>query len=782
MLISPPFLPPRLDNETEETWLNRAFTEVVGEGMYPVGSSLCWHGGIHLNAPANALAAGQFLSVRAIADGTAVFVRRGEATRSDDPNHALNYDGGWTSDGVVVIEHSTEIGADAQNNSVAVRFYSVYMHLMNVPTTIQQGRPIYRKDSLGEAGYIRGEPNRIHFEIACDAANLQNLIGRATGDLPITRDGRASVVFGELYFHLPSGTPIYDRKPLDNNPVAHIQPPKPSTHAPIPPLQALTPIATTAMPCIVGMRYACGEGAAVNRGDLTVNTYLESGALCGTALQEAEYEYNLYTRAKAISEAYPANGRPAPSAVLELLRFGRIINTANETLTPNNVPHWREIIIPTADGVGNQHGWVNLNNQALEQVVRKFSDADFPQWAGWRVFDDDLTEGDSRCDSAAFKTLMDIDRNGNVIPDERRARMQDPAVMKAASHAICAMPSEWNAADIDARWHWLKTISEENPQPLSEDDCAGFSAHVRALCVASPALHAATFRFHPRKFIEVFRASGWMSLNEVSQLLPRRHGQDPNRMGLISWNNARERLVDYAVHLNKTFRKYLIVSPSRQTHFLAQTFIETAMWSTMEELGRAHQQRRRDGTLYWPAPAMEFYQAFYGRGIMQLTWAGNYEGYGVFRAFANVPTTHTYNETRITHTSNHYWADPRDRNGVVIGQPRRWAERYDPNRIAVEAFEACDSGAYYWISKNSGRERLSINRVSDGGLNSAAIGRASVLVNGGGYGYVERQAYAKFIDRQRGDSTETSATLTFQVTRGATNLNVYVDFTPQRPR
>ncbi|MDO6388320.1 M23 family metallopeptidase [Uliginosibacterium sp. 31-12] len=665
MLISPPFLPTRLENEAEEAWLNRAFEVAAGEGMYPVSSSLCWHGGIHLNAP-TATVANQFLPVRAVADGTVVFLRRGEATRSDDPTHVLNYDGGWTSDGCIVIEHNTEIGADAQNNPVAVRFYSVYMHLMNIPTTIQQGRPIYRKDSLGDAGYIRGEPNRMHFEIACDAANLQHLIGRTTGDLPITQDGCSSVVFGELYFHLPSGTPIYAQKPLDNTATAvSYQPPRPTPNAPLPPVQPLTILTPTTLPCIVGMRYACGEGVAANRGDLTVSTYLEDGTRCGAALREAEYEYKLYTRAKEISDAYPATGRPAPSAVLELLRFGRVINTANETLTPNDVPHWREIVIPTADGTGTQRGWVNLNNQALEQVVRKFSDADFPQWAGWRVFDDDLTAGDSRCESTAFKTLLDIDRNGAVTPDERRTRMQDAVVQAKAKCAICAMPSEWNAADIDARWSWLKTVTEENPLALSEEDFAGFSAHVRALCVAVPALHAATYRFHPRTFIEAFRKCGWLSASEAVQVLPRRfvgehHGTRTLYRSSITLSQARARIGGMALELNQTMRKYLIESRQRQSIFLANAIVESSYMAQFYEGGRGAGTRYGD---------------WYGRGIIQITWEENYLAYFRYRG----------------------------RNTSNSAQNTAWRDR-----IETDLYERCDSAGFWWARNTANRHSSSI--------------------------------------------------------------------------
>lgn len=178
---------------------------------------------------------------------------------------------------------------------------------------------------------------------------------------------------------------------------------------------------------------------------------------------------------------------------------------------------------------------------------------------------------------------------------------------------------------------------------------------------------------------------------------------------------------------------------------------------------------------------MQYYQAFYGRGIMQLTWAGNYAAYGTYRVFADVGTGAVYREPRITHTSLHYWEDPRDRQGQVAQHPRSWYPRYDPSDLDRSTFNACDSGAHYWVSKNIGHGQSNINRVCDQGVTQAAVGRASVLVNGGGYGFAERQAYATYLLRYRGDLTDSTATSSFHVTYGTRTHAVYVDFTAQRP-
>ena len=117
---------------------------------------------------------------------------------------------------------------------------------------------------------------------------------------------------------------------------------------------------------------------------------------------EADGEYNIYTKAKAISAAYPSTARPAPSAVYELIRFGRIIGP--DALTPADVPNWRKIRYS-----GTEEGWVNLNASGIHQ----FSDADMPQWADWSLVDDNA-DGDSRCDSPAIKAMLDTDSDGIV--------------------------------------------------------------------------------------------------------------------------------------------------------------------------------------------------------------------------------------------------------------------------------------------------------------------------------------------------------------------------------
>ena len=301
MLISPPFLTARGANQSEDDWIDACIAGgAIGQGGFPVSSSFGWHGGLHLNAPMNGNVAEQ---VRAIADGTVVY-RRKPVARPSDPatTHAQMYRGQWTDNGVVIIRHATEIG-DGENGKV--RFFSIYMHLRLIEDTVVQGRAIYRKAAIGDAGDIYGTQNQIHFEIVCDNANLRNLTGRLTGDLPLAADGRTDAIYGQTYFHVPTGAQVFAQKPLSNHAAAMHQPPTPRGQ-PKPAEVAIAVAYTTTEALIVSLRYAGCQGATANRGDAYLSTYqLPNNTVGGTlgiqigeALNENEAEYDLYTTAK----------------------------------------------------------------------------------------------------------------------------------------------------------------------------------------------------------------------------------------------------------------------------------------------------------------------------------------------------------------------------------------------------------------------------------------------------------------------------------------------------
>lgn len=603
MLISPPFLPARQADESEDDWLDRCMSGgQPGDGAFPLSLNLGWHGGLHLIAPMNG---DQPEPVRAIADGTIVFVRAPTPQPAGPlpPEHPLAYRGRWTDNGVVVLRHETEIGEGVHGQVV---FFSICMHLSAIHPAVVAGRTIYRKAELGTAGQIYGElQRRIHFEIVCDDANLRALVGRTAGELPTDADGRLDAVYGQMYFVLPGGTTFYDRKPLDHLAAAHIQPPKPSAQAALP--QALQAAHTSAAdaPLVVALRYAGGEGAAGHRGSAFLSTLRPDGTGLGETLEEADAEYELYTRANAISSAYPANARPAPSAVYELLRFGRVVNTAHETLTPADVPHWREVRHP-----GGQ-GWVNLNAPG----VRKFSDADFPHWQRWQLIDDSADQ-DSRCDSPTLKGWLDFNGDGQIGASEATSRLADAALAPRLARTICKFPTEWDAAAIDQRWGWLKTSTPENPHPFPDADFELLRAHIRALAFfpGGTGLPANHWHFQPREFVRQFRRCGWLSPRETRQCIPRN-----SPAGLVPLATANARAAEWGTAVNKMSRKFNLDGRARLTHLLAQVWAETGYLRTTREGGA-------DGATYAP---------YIGRGLIQITWRDKYEDYQSFAGLDN---------------------------------------------------------------------------------------------------------------------------------------------------
>lgn len=790
MLISPPFLPTRTDAQQDEDWVHSAMPGgQPGDGAYPVSHNVGWHGGMHITAPRDGTEA---LPVRAIADGTVVYVRQPTAP-STDPTHALNYGGGWTSDGVVVVRHETIIGDGA---NAQVTFFSVYMHLSGIDPSIVANQPVYRKYPIGDAGQIYGsEDRKIHFEILLDDTSVQHLVGRASGDVPVAADGRTDAVYGEVYVRVPSGTSIYAARPDGNV----------TTPA------AGTAVAhTTTEDLFVGLSYG--------QGNLSVTTYRASGAVVDAALVEANAEYDLYVRTGELAEAYAAGSRPVRSAVYELLRFGRTIH-ASETLAPADMPHWREIAFPGG------RGFANLNATG----TTKYSDADFPHWRGWSLVDDSADQ-DSRCDSTTIRGWLDANSDGQLEPAEVTGRLRQAAATPAAPataaparatlhrgsqgdavtdlqnrlntaganpvliadgdygggtmravqafqqahglpvtgvadaatldaldaatnppppepapeepaaegdaaqddapeelllklrRVICKFPTEWEAATINARWSWLMQASVENPGPLSEADFEDLRRHIAALCfwqeanlqVGGAALPASHWRVHPREFIKQCRRCGWLSRNELARCIPRAGGG-------VSWAEATQRAGNHGAAVNLFFQKYMGADRQRHTHGLAQIYIETALLGTMTEFGR--------GRSY-------VYDAFYGRGLMQLTWAGNYDRYGQYKGLANQTGTPHYTDNRITSTSTHLWE--------AEGARRVWSPRYDPDVVGTQSEHSGESAGFYWVSK-SFRGTKNINRVCDLGLGGNHVGFVSWLVNGGSNGYQERQQYARYV-------------------------------------
>ncbi|MBD9679045.1 M23 family metallopeptidase [Pseudomonas sp. PDM18] len=733
MIISPPFIPAPVARETDEAFVERAMPGGnLGDGAYPLSFDLNWHGGLHLRAPQEN---GKNLPVRAIADGTLAYFRA-PAEKTDDPNNALNYGDGWTDNGCIVLRHETEIGEGARSQVV---FYSIYMHLSKINIANPQLKQrIYRKDNIGEVGEIYGSAGKIHFEIIASDTQVEHLTGRSTRELDYrTRDGRTDSCWGDMYFYVPSTLQGFAAPPSDfasptiTGAVSFSFPALPAgwlTPSGSPSGLAITTtqidgyrpemVKQMQQGLIVRMRY--------DKGQCQLTTYHLTGELIGSQSEEADFEYNLYTTA---TRRYPA----CPSAGYELLRFGRVLGP--DVLQPADAAHWRKISLPprTEAGEAERSAWFNLNAPG----VTRFNDADFPHWMGWRLIDDDQ-DSDSHCQSTYIRDLLEppslyavqLPRREDAVSraqsdaydsmpegDKRRLSEQymddrlrnttylvDATAKGTLKRLICKFPTEWSSEDFKARYGWLTKVAEGGP--MSEDDFKDLKKHHEALAFWEDSnltdIDKKHWQFPPREIISIFRGCGWLTANEFAMTFPKHMFYNTNSNPItpittnsdtytISRERAKERIARHSPSLNKVIRKYLGGNKHRISIFLAQTLLETAQW---RDLGGSKRLMHEWGFGAYSAanPATQFYTIFYGRGIMQLTWAGNYREHGNYRAFPPNSTT-TYTErrpntdARLTPTSQHYSAHPNN-NGSLF----TWSPRFDPDIIGESPYEACDSG------------------------------------------------------------------------------------------
>ena len=112
----------------------------------------------------------------------------------------------------------------------------------------------------------------------------------------------------------------------------------------------------------------------------------------------------------------------SPSAIFEILRFGRCMG--DEIPYGARLNHWRKVKTPDGDG------WINLSKAG----VRVYSDADFPEWAGWSFIGDDPTP-DSLCDSPTIKRWLDVNHAGHVSHADAVSALGMDAIR--AAHGAC---------------------------------------------------------------------------------------------------------------------------------------------------------------------------------------------------------------------------------------------------------------------------------------------------------------------------------------------------------
>jgi predicted chitinase len=689
MLISYPVLPAAAAHADEDVYLGNIIEAHVieHEGRYPVSTLNTPSGPIHRwHGGVHLYGGGE--PIRAIADGTVVALRAAAARET--------YEGlGEYDTSFVLIRHETQSG---ENTTVV--FYSLYMHLASradmqadrfqqlplwlrqVPAGPQVQTPANQRIWRKDALGFAGQ---LYGREAChvEVFTTDAAFNALWRDSTAVTQGAGSAdFFGDAHFVIPAGQTFVERHPRAAATGAHrIDFPGPADYA-LPLGQA----GQNANPLFVSVTLQRGRRIATTSQASPDNIFVQ----VGHPVVQDDYEYELYRLATAL---YP----DCPSAGFEWLRFGRVLGPDSTTRNEN----W-QLVRYGADAMG----YINLAPQA----IAKLSDADFPHWRGWERRDEGQTANanDGICDDQRTIALS------QASTDESRRKLR---------HLICKAPSEWDDADLATRYARMR----EPGQPLETDDSWNkFQQHVQKMAFWSQAglTERSVWHFHPLQFVRHYRGCGWLSAPELAQTLPRR------RPALLGWATALQRATDRALAVNIMTRKYIGHSRQRIAHALAQIFIETDLLNTMSEysLGNGHA-----------------YGAFYGRGLMQLTWAKNYESYGTFRQLQ--PNTGAYQDQRITATSLHVWE-----SGAAS---QIWAPRYDPQFVEMNSYSAGDSGGFYWVSKTY-RGTRNINRVCDLGSGANHVGYISWLVNGGANGYRDRQLYFAFVSNELFDTARLS--------------------------
>lgn len=703
MLISPPFLRTRSETETDADWVDRMMP-VDPRRSYPLNAHRSWHGGVHLR---HADSGSKPEMLRAIADGRIVSFRHSDlAQRRHLP---LNYNGS-TDNGYVLIRHVTETGSQPQDK---ITWYSLCMHLKDLPASLAVDQPVKRKSPLGTVGMV-DDINAVHFQIFCDDENIARIAGRTTPELDLSRHGRTGACYGDMHFYLPAGTPVYAEAPTR---------------------RGEEPLLTTQCALYVSMTLGRGHCAMTTRVQNRIDPLLydEVGKMLVDA-DGAEYEYGLY---KTALKLYPAS----PSAGYELLRFGRVLNTRYETLVPADAPLWRTVNTPAGRGL------VNL----AADNIKKFSDADFPHWMGWRLVDDD-EDSNSQCNSP---TLL-----GSGRADQSRM--------------ICHFPLEWERDTVEHRYGWLKQPNAVLEQPMSQQEWDPLIALGKALALEnSPQIPTGrVWHFDPRRFIAHFRKCGWLESEVIEKIMTANtNPRNENKTKEITMMSA-----VYCLSINIIMRKYNIFGVNRMCHFLGQGAVESGYLLSMQEVSQ--EQFTKNGKHYGGNVIIEslrneskelghWYgsiksevdvyfsgdkynrigdkiassyswrngncgnidaQKFRGRGFKMLTGLDTYSSYWVYRGWLSK-----------SDFDASWWTDPQYGRRNVLGMKRKPPEINDPQRVTEVPYNTIDTGAFYITCyRNNTLRVMDSDRIASMDDNDVIV-RVTRAINGGLHGIEERK-------------------------------------------
>lgn len=423
----------------------------------------------------------------------------------------------------------------------------------------------------------------------------------------------------------------------------------------------------------------------LEKGKCIFIAYDESGTkkvIDGSEQNDDINEYNFY---KKSLERYHRK----PTAGFELMRFGRVLG--DETLEVEDMNNFR--LVPTPKG----YAYVDLS----KSYVKKYSDADFPYWKGWGISNDD-NDGDGRCDSAIIQQIIykywvknsplannvainvkDTEKYINnaihsynkqhttasqtkdikINPEDFTRKIYQfktgsdiikmaasPEVQESIgslSRIFYKFPTEWSMDKFDKRYAWVKKDAFLN----DDKKFANFKAHAQSLAFWDEAgipIDKNHWHFPPIEFIKHFRKCSWLSYNEMKQLLPSKNIDDKGATGpVIFYENQDSIFSSLYININKALQKYCINTPLRMACFFGNALEETIWVETLSQRG--------DFSNPWNR----------GRGMLQLTFEGNYKAYWNFR---NITVTKDQEELYRNMVATSSLSDPIDSAGFYWAQ------------------------------------------------------------------------------------------------------------------
>jgi len=708
-------------------------------GTYPISWDRGWHTGVHL-VPGD-----QHMPVRAIADGTVVAYRVCEKPLPD-MSDKLNCNGGF-----VLLRHEKETGQGR-----TLRFYSLYMHLLDLegmnaaglppvcsnkpyamplwaqcPTGVAvsgNGEKVHRKDIIGYLGKC-SDMWELHFEVFMTQEDFDAYFGPTQLGAAKVTTPTGSDCWGHSYYVIPAGQRFHalptqfsaeSQRIEDKVTLQNIKPKGNRGSIGFERLKDGTNAATLYVEVFfcLGSKYT----------NVWCETPQGLKLLTPQPVCEQGYEYVMYERARDLYGLCPSDG-------YELLRFGRILGS--ETLPASPASAKPDLVCSAEQDhrqtwfrvtfAPDQEGYIDINAKPIQKV----SDADFPSFMGWQKIHDDghapgkpapgpkgaaprkLSDSDGRWSPHALMELLQkIVSKGTLDPlnewvkgtskeevGQKTATMRqvvsDPVVRELLKGFICEAASEWDAANVEQRYGWLKNTGQ-----LFENDQAGYDKFLKFARqfqfwdkTGLPA-GAKLWYFHPLAFIRHFRKCSWLAKEEMQQLLPMNYAAENEHWYPVKTTGATNNFIDqFRVDLNKTLCKYGINTPVRMAAFFGQAIVETTWFTTMRE----------------GAGERAGYAPWFGRGFLQLTNSegssnlekSNYYCYfrwrGRFPEHAAQPQIEQWRDMLITQpddasqSAGFYWIQPKFGNSDHCAERASWYADTPSSNARV----AAGSHAYY---------------------------------------------------------------------------------------